>query len=411
MLSRMTGQGACAEPGTLLRPLTRLSVLLCALLTLAVCVCEPALAQQRTGPTVREVVEFTRIVQPRDADPDQLQEQVSRDGKQAFIVTRKADTSTNRNHYRILLLDVRPQYLAAGRVAAPVAVASFDAEYDNDSAYPALQDARWVDARTIVFRGRVKGTAFQVWKVDIQTRRLEQLTFAPLGVVSYAVSDDLRRVVYTAPHPNPAMAPDARSVVVGNQSFWSVKFGAHDMRAQQRRYQYFVTDSGAQGPARALGESFAEASAFVPSVSISPDGQWALVPRFEPERQLAWEREFPLVADAATRFGPSLTNDPLAYFSRPGGYVPRRLVAYRLSDGQEQTVLDAPDDSLPGAGQARSDRLWQDGGRSVVIAGTFLPRKASVSRADASYIVEYWPDSKRWEVIAALNGRLTAALP
>lgn len=411
MLSTMTGCRFRAVP----RPISRLLRAL-HLLALAVPVCGAVAAQPPTGPTVREVVEFTRIVLPRNADKDQLQAQVSPDGTRAFIATRKADTRSDSNRYQILLFDVRPQRLASGRVAAPVPVASFDARQDNDSAYPALQDARWANHRTIVFRGRLQGPAFQVYKVDTETRRLVQLTFAPLGVVSFAVSEDLRRVVYTAPHDNPALAPDARSVVVGNQSFWSVKFGQHDLRAQQRRYQYFVAESGSRRPARPLGPPFAEASAFVPRVSISPDGRWALVPRYEPERQLEWGLQYPLVAEATSKFGPALMTDPLRYFSRPGGYVARRLVAYRLSDGREQTVVDAPDDSLPAAGQARSDRLWQRGGRSVVIAGTHLPlpgggRGAAGDRARASHLIEYWPDAGRWEVIAPLNGRLEAAHP
>ena len=415
MLSQKTGHRDCAGPRTLLRRLMRRLICVSPLVPLALCVCGAANAQPPTGPTVAEVVEFTRIVQPRDADPDQLRAQVSPDGMQAFVVTRKADTRSDSNRYQILLLNVRPQQLATGRVAAPLVVAGFDARQDNDSAYPALQDARWADARTIVFRGRVHGASFQVYKADIQARRLVQLTFAPLGVVSYALSGDLRRVLYTAPHPNPAQAPDARSVVVGNQSFWSVKFGQNDLRAQKRRYQYFVAESASRQPARALGQPFAEASYFVPSVSISPDGRWALVPRYEPERQLAWGQQYPLVAEATARFGTALATDPLGYFSRPGGYVARRLVAYRLSDGREQTVVDAPDDSLPATGQARADRLWQGQGRSVVIAGTYLPQQpesaqgGALDRAAASQIIEYWPDTGHWAVIAPLNGRLVGA--
>ncbi|MBE0547977.1 MAG: hypothetical protein IH627_10070, partial [Rubrivivax sp.] len=390
---------------------------ICLLLALAASLCGPAAAQPPTGPTVTEVVEFTRIVQPRNADKDQLQAQVSPDGTRVFIVTRKANTRADRNRYQILLLDVRAQQLAMGQGAAPRVLARFDPQHDNDSAYPALQDVRWADPRTIVFRGRLRGANFQVYKVDTGTRQLVQLTFAPMGVVSFSVSGDLRRVVYTAPHPNPALAPDARSLVVGNQSFWSVKFGQHDLRAQQRRYQYFVAESGSRRPGRALGQPFAEASAFVPGVSISPDGRWALVPRYEPGRQLVWGRQYPLVAESTARFGPALTTDPLGYFSRPGAYVVRRLVAYRLSDGREQTVVYAPDDSLPAAGQARSDRIWQGGGRSVVLAGTHLPLPAegndgvAADRAGASHIIEYWPDTGRWAVIASLNGRLDAVHP
>lgn len=383
-----------------------------ALVMLLAASCGAVAAVPPDGPTVREVVEFTRIVQPRNSDQDQLLTQVSPDGTQLFIVTRKADTSTDRNRYRILLLDLQPQRLASGRAAGPVAVVSFDATDDNDSANPALQDARWAGDRTIVFRSRVRGTAFQVHKVDVKTRRVTQLSHAPRGVLSFALSRDLRRLVYTAPHPNPPLRAGERSVVVGNKSFWSVKFGQHDMRSQQRMYQYFVSDSGSRQEARPLGDPFAEAGAFVPAVSISPDGRWALVPRYEPGRQLEWGSRYPHVAAATARAGPSASMDPLGYFSRPVGYLPRRLLAYRLADGHAQAVVDAPDDSVAGLSQVRPDRLWQGSGLSVVIAGTHLPPDAvAAEQLGASHLIEYWPDSGHWKRIATLAGRLVAAQP
>jgi dipeptidyl aminopeptidase/acylaminoacyl peptidase len=361
------------------------------------------------GPTVKEVVEFTRIIQPRDHDNDALRAQVSPDRRHAFIVTRKADVKTDKNLFEILLLDVRLERLVARQRALPRRLLRVEAAQDEYYAEPFIQDARWVGNRTIVFRGRVHDAPVQVYKLDVVTRQLTQLTFGTPRVVSFAVSRDQGRVVYVAQVPNPAMPPGARSVVVANHSFWSVKFGQDDLRAQNRRYQYFVAESGSRQPARALGQPFDESSGFEPGVSISPDGRWALLPRYEPERQLEWARQYPMVADATANIGPSLTMDPLGYFSRPFAYVARRMVAYRLSDGREQTVIDAPDDAMVGLGQVRSDRLWQGKGKSVVLAGTHLPLQAGREAASGSHIIEYWPDTGRWEVIAALNGRLRAA--
>ena len=370
-------------------------------------------ASAAIGPGVKEVVEFTRIIQPHNQDNDELQSQVSPDGRHAFIVTRRADVRTDRNRFEILLLDVSPQSLAARRDAAPTRLLAIDSKEDFDYANPSIQDVRWAGNGTLVLRARVHDAPAQVYRLDVATRRLAQLTFEPRGVVSFASSSDLRRVVYAVQVPHPALPPGARSIVVANQSFWSVKHGLNDLRAQQRRYRYYAVRSGSRATPRALGEDFAEAGGSVPGVSVSPDGRWALLHRYEPERQLEWARRYPLVADAIARFGPAVTIDPLRYFSRPGGYLARRLVAYRLSDGKEQAVLDAPDDALPGGPQLRADRLWQGRGESVVIAGTFLPREAGEGQAasSASHIVEYWPDGGRWAVIARLKGRLEAVRP
>lgn len=361
------------------------------------------------GPTVREVVEFTRIVQPRDSDADALQTQISPDGRQAFIVTRTAEVASDRNLFRILLLDLDPARLAARRSATPRTLLTIAAARDSSYLDPAIQDVRWVGTRTLVFRGRIDDGANQAYRLDVGTGRLAPLTRETLPIASFAVSDDLRQVVYVAQIPKPPLLPGARSVVVANQSFWSVKFGQGDLRAQDRQYRYFATSADGRKPARPLGPVFAESSSQAPGVSISPDGRWALLPRYEPGRQLTWAAQYPLVAELVRRAGPSLSIDPIGYFSRPRNYVARSTVAYRLADGHEQPVVDAPDDAWPGVGQTRSDRLWQAGGKSVVMAGTHLPLAAG--QGSGSHLVEYWPDTGRLDVIASLDGRLEVAHP
>ena len=376
------------------------------------------------GPTVKEVIEFTRIVQPLGHDNDALQTQISPDGRRAFLVTRKADVRTDLNRFEILLLDVAPEHLASAPPAKPVRLLAIEGAQDNDDNEHQIREARWVGNDTIAFRGRLKDRPYQAYRLDVASRRLEQLTHEPLGILNFDVSHDLRRVVYVAPVLNPPMPAGARSLVVGTTSFWSVHFGQDDTRRQQRRFRYRFVEVGKS--ARTLGESFPESSNGIPATSISPDGRWAVLPRYEPERQLAWGDQYPLVAQYTSLYGPARKLDPLAYFSGPSSYVPRRFVAYRLADGKarpvEQAVIDAPDDSRPG-GQTRADRLWSAVGHSLLIAGTHLPpaaasavvggaaegdvREGNTGQRDvaqtASHVVEYWPDSGRWQDVAVLE--------
>ncbi len=366
---------------------------------------------ERLGPTVREVVEFTTLVQPRSGGDEELQAQRSPDGERAFIVTRQADVATDQNRFDILLLDLSPQRLARGGYEEPQRLLRVEDTQDQAYLFPSIRQARWVGNDSIVFLARLNQTPLQVYRLDIGSRRVTQLTQAKGLIVSYDVSDDMRHVVYVAQLPNPALPEGAHHVVVDNQSFWSVKFGHMRLGPQMRRHQFFVAEAGSPGPGRALGEPF-ESSPYAPSPSISPDGRWVLVPRYEPERQRAWAERYPFVADATARFSRSLQLDPQRYFSRPTAYVPRRLVAYRVADGSEQAVLDAPDDAITNAAQWRQDRLWQGGGTSVVLAGTHLPLVAGAGDGDLSrrpHIVEYWPDARRWKVIAALDQGLRAA--
>lgn len=395
-----------------LDPITRLlrSALL---LFAAVPACAAAAPPAAPGPTVTDVVEFTRIAFPRESSDDELRSQISPDGTRALVVTRTANTRTDRNRYRFLLLDIRPERLDAGQVAAPHTLLMLEPPVDHNAAYPSVADVRWVGNATIVFRAELEGGLFQAYKLDAGSGRLTQLTYSPTDVVGFAVSDDLRRIAYTARVDNPPLKPGHRSVVVANQSFWSVQHGQHNMRAQQRRYQFFVGDTGSRRPGRRLGQEFAERGYMTPGISISPDGRWAIANRYEPDRQLEWARTYPFVGESTARLGTAATADPLNYFVRPSAYVPRSMVAYRLSDGHEQVVLDAPDDMLGGGSQGRPDRLWQASGRSVVLAGTHLPGAGpgQPPTSTASHVVEYWPDTGRWEVIARLDARLQGAYP
>lgn len=379
---------------------------LCAFLCSAV---DVSAAPPLEGPTVRDIVEFTRIVQPANAGDNALQDQISPDGMQAFIVTCKADVPADKNRYEIHLLDLRPDHLAAQRMPAPVTVLSATASGDNNFFVPAVRDVQWHGDRTLVFLARLDGTSFQVYRLDVRTRELVQLTHETELIVSYAVSKDLQRVVYAVQVPNPPLSEGAHGVVVGNQSFWSVEFGQHDSRVQDRMYQYVAVDVASPRPARALGGVFKQANTVQPTVSISPDGRWAVLPRYEPDRLADWQRQYPMIEKISKRRARSQQVDPLAYFSKPMGYVPRRMTAWRLADGKEQMIVDAPDDALPGSAQRRPDRLWQGNGESVVLAGTHLPLTPDGNASRASHVIEYWPGSGRWIDIATLEDKLQDA--
>lgn len=376
---------------------------LCAILSAAV---DVAVARPLPGPTVREVVEFTHILQPANQNNDILHEQVSPDGSRAFIVTRKAEVASDINHYEIELLDLVPSHLAAQRSPAPVTVLSVAAANDNFIATPAVQDVRWADDHTLVFLGRLADAPAQVYSLDVTGHQLVQLTHEANLIVSYEVSADRRRVVYAVQVPNPPLREGQHGIVVGNHSFWSTKFGALGPLHQERVYQFFVADSASRQAARALGKAFPQSNGSKPFVSIAPDGRWALLPRYEPERLAAWRRAYPLVEESAKMLARSQQVDPLQYFSRPSSYMPRRMTAWRLDDGTERTVVDAPDDALSGSGQSRQDRLWQGTGSSVVLAGTFLPPASGGKSSSASHVIEFWPDSGRWTPIATLASRL-----
>jgi dipeptidyl aminopeptidase/acylaminoacyl peptidase len=368
-----------------------------------------AAAASAAGPTVRDIVEFTRIVQPEGKDPAEIRRQISPDGTRAFIVVRRANVATDTNRYEILLLSLQRDALGSGNPSPPETVFSFDADKDPYDGDQAVQRVRWLDENTLVFTGRIGAVVNQAYRFDLRSRVLTPLTREDAPVVSFDVSKDGRRMVYAVQVPNPPMAEGARSIVIGNQSFWAVKWGQLRLQSQLRKYRFYVSDIGTSAKPRPLGVPFFEANFAKPQVSIAPDGRWALLPRYEPERTLAWSHDYPLLAEVVTRYAPALQADPLRYYSGALVKTARRMTAWRLDDGREQTIVDAPDDALPGWFQGRADRLWQGRGESVILAGTHLPIARGRDASAASHVVEYWPDSGRWEVVARMVGRVQAA--
>ncbi len=404
MLSSTAGRALCAASSPSLCALFRRVAWLGAVLW-----CCGAAAVAPTGPTVQEVVEFTRIIQPLNQNQEDLQRQVSPDGRHAFIVTRRADVATDRNLFEILLLDLAAVDMAAGTAPPPRRLLTVPALKDYDYREPAIQNAEWVGNRHIVFKGQLSDGLYQVYKLDVASGRVTALTSETRLIGQFAVSADLRRVVYLALVLNPPVPEGERSIVVGNHSFWTLQHGQNDWRAQQRRYQYLVADVGTGRPARPLGEVFDATYHTTMRISVSPDGRWALLHHRAPERHAEWARLYPFIAESTTRYSPSVLRDPLGYFSRQSHYVALHLVLYGLDDGSARPVLDAPGDGGLGA-IARRDRVWFGGGKSVVIAGTFLPSAKPGAQPDPNpHIVEFWPDSGRWVVVARLQGSLTGA--
>lgn len=368
---------------------------------------ESTLANVAGGPSVRDVVEFTRLVQPSNFNACALQQWTSPNGRRAFVVTRRAEVDSDSNYFNILLLDLEPSRLEAGRPRSQEVLLSVASNRDNYYLHPSLSDVAWVDDGTIVFRARMDNGPFQVYSLNIATRRVTQLTRSDRPILSFSVSRDLRRVVHVSLLENPFVPAGARAGVVANSPTYHVLFPSTEDRLYEvRRVQYFVSDSQSGDGPRALGEPFTM-QADPPHMIVDASGSWALLkfPETNPEPLRRWAARYPDVAQNLRRYNPT-DRDPLRYFSRGDSAFAMRVFLYDLRTGERREVLEAPTDVLAGSYVPRPDLTWLSHSRSFVIAGMHVPEQSGAKNSGSigSHILEYWPESGQWTVIAAIKG-------
>jgi hypothetical protein len=386
-----------------------------ALLLLMVFTPRAANAAASVGPSVKDVIEFTHIVpQGFESESETLERLVAPDRRRALVVTRRGSVATDKNCYELLMLDLEPARLQAGRPRKPERLLEVESVSDAYVHDPALTDVRWINDTTIVYRARLADGHFQAYSLDLRTRRPAQLTRSPTSIWSFDVSDDLKQTVYVVTEPPEDKAPN-RSIIVANKRFSSLfplqtargYRALGDLIAAGYRYRYYVATSGSVAPPRPLGDGFVQWT-YPPLVRVSPDGRWALLKVHEPDatRVAIWEKRYPaFVKRAAQNNDGSI--DPAHYFSHDINPFAEwaRLRLYRLETGEGEDILGAPLATALSAATGQ-DRLWRRSrsGVSVIVSGTYLPVRDGTEASENTrpHLIEYWPETRQWKVLASL---------
>jgi dipeptidyl aminopeptidase/acylaminoacyl peptidase len=369
-----------------------------------------AISTEAIQPMVKDIVEFRRVVHPSGWDSrNSLRTVRSPDGRHAFIVTMHGNLAINRNQAELLLLDTDSARLTLGRSRPQELLLTAQAPAEEYLLFPPIMDAHWTSNSEIVFRAQIEGKPFQIYKIDIDTRKLTQLTFSDKPIWAFRISDDLKHVVYVVMEDSLPAPASAESMVVGNLGPQYVLFYP---RAQRWRYRYFVAEIESLNAPRPLGDPFFMAAPPSPT-AVSPDGQWAILkfPETDGLRVRRWVERYPPLDTWFKQF-PSESIDPLRYIAPSDNLVAMKLVRYRLADGESREVFDAPHRARAASQLWPQDQLWQPprdgGGPSVIIADTFIPvaSNGSAATTNSTHLIEYWPESGKWSVIEKINAEV-----
>jgi dipeptidyl aminopeptidase/acylaminoacyl peptidase len=335
------------------------------LLCLSVMMIVPAAAGQIPGPkrkvTVEDTVTMTRWADQgyfAGGDPDGPVGIFSPDKTRFVVVVETGNIENNTNVYALLLFLTKDVF----RSPPPQVVLSMSSSSNRD----AISNVKWLeDNETITFLGEDPGQIPEVYSLNTRSRELKKLTTHATAVVAYDISRDGRTIVYKAdPQPVPILdtTQTRRTGVVVNSQYPNDLLLA-DCKPDQtidasKKRLFLQIASGTEYEIPTSDVTF-----WYQPLSISPNGQFALIASFSDEIPVAWsEYEDKLL-------------HPYIIEQRKAGHW-SNVEHYMLLDTANHKLtplLDAP------LWWANRGFAWVDDGASVLISGTLLPLSLSDS--------------------------------
>jgi dipeptidyl aminopeptidase/acylaminoacyl peptidase len=285
----------------------------------------------------------------------------SPDGKWFLIRLKKGNLERNVVEYRLLLYETSEvSHPSSGNVLITKS---------SSSNREAIQEVRWLDNQTITFLGEDNGELPQVYRTDVYSKRVVQLTHHPTAVVCYDVSRDGRQIIYeAAPAPRRIFAAEQerrKGIVITSQTLDELlndRGERDDPRIDRELYVQRVDEKAVRVPSPDF------LTEYLP-LDLSPDGRFAVLAAYVSGIPNEWQK----YEDKVLR--------PYIVEKRKPGTL-SNVEQYMLVDVQKATMrplLDAP------KGWLDEGVAWFRDGRSVIVSGTFLPLD----------IQEQWEDRER----------------
>jgi len=312
--------------------------------------------------TVRDTIEMTEFADRGyflGGAPDFPVGIFSPDGKQFLVRLKKGDIKRNAVKYWLVLFRTTEVFDSPkGRVLVTLF---------SKSNREAIHQVRWLNNDSVLFLGENSGGRPQVYRLDVTTRHLTQLTHHATAVVSYDCSRNGQEIVYlAAPRwKNRIEAADVRG------KGWLVTSRDVDelIRAEGRDREDLSSDRELyvqRGGGKAVQVHSRDALSEYLLLSISPDGHYAVTEAYRSSIPEKW-----------AKYQDKVLHPYIVERRKPGSVS--NVLQYMLLDvrsGILRPLLDAPKAWLDGG------IAWLHDGRSVAVSGTYLPLDSSEAEVE-----------------------------
>jgi len=302
--------------------------------------------------TVKDTIEMTEFADRGyflGGAPESPVAIFSPDGKQFLVRLKKGDVERNAVKNWLLLFRSSEVFRSPrGQVLV---------EMSSSSNREAIRQVRWLDNRTVAFLGEDVGATPQVYRADIFTKRLVQLTHHPTAVVSYDMSRDSQEIVYeAAPRPRQVLRTQEvlrNGVVITSQTVDELLDDGverDDPRIDRELFVQRLTKKGLRVPSSDF------LTEYLP-LEMSPDGRFVVLAVYVSEIPDGWKQ-----------YEDKVLHPYIVEQRKPGTLS--NVEQYMLVDvqqGRMVPLVDAPKAWVDGA------IAWSEDGRSVLVSGTYLP--------------------------------------
>jgi dipeptidyl aminopeptidase/acylaminoacyl peptidase len=299
---------------------------------------------------------------------------ISPDGLSLAYVSVHPTVAANRNVWSLMVKSLKPHSDSSGngRTVYSVRSTAFVSNVVEHYLNSPISNVKWLsDGRSIIFKRQLRADsdAAEICVLDVPSGSLQTLFSFPGAIVEFSVSADGNTAALYLVHPQ-----DARRKTEMEENGFSVDKELFQTQQRSRSWQkplrqvVVVSKLLSRKPIVSVVEEHQDelvrASAYIPNLSISPDGQHLVYTRLLSAVPNGW-------IDAKSR----RPTHPTASFSRPADYgLNQALTEYDVRDGTKRVAFDHPDASVQAV-------TWSDDSDRFVVRG---PRPLSGRPIDAS---------------------------